>query len=95
MFDILRRESIYLWYYFSLQLEQIFGYWVLGMVLGSVISAFAKDHIHDLFRSMHGKQLGVLGIIAASVLGARRFALYWVVTIAFALLTGWFVDFAW
>ena len=33
MFDILRREVIYLWYYFSLQLEQIFGYWVLGMVL--------------------------------------------------------------
>ena len=69
MFDILRREAIYLWYYFSLQLEQIFGYWVLGMVLGSVISVFAKDHIHGLFRSMHGKRLGALGIIAASALG--------------------------
>lgn len=69
MFDVLRREAIYLWYYFSLQLEQIFGYWVLGMVLGSVIAVFAKDHIHGLFRSMHGKRLGVLGILAASVLG--------------------------
>lgn len=69
MLDALRREGIYLWYYFSLQLEQIFGYWVLGMVLGSVISVFAKDHIHSLFRSMHGKRLGVLGIIAASALG--------------------------
>lgn len=69
MFDVLRREGIYLWYYFSLQIEQIFGYWVLGMVLGSVISVFAKDHIHSLFRSMHGKRLGVLGIIAASALG--------------------------
>lgn len=69
MIDILRREVIYLWYYFSLQLEQIFGYWVLGMVLGSVIAVFAKDHIHGLFRSMHGKRLGVLGIVAASVLG--------------------------
>ena len=49
MIDILRREVIYLWYYFSLQLEQIFGYWVLGMVLGSVIAVFAKDHIHGLF----------------------------------------------
>ena len=68
-FDILQREVIYLWYYFSLQLEQIFGYWVLGMVLGSVIAVFAKDHIHGLFRSMHGKRLGVLGIVAASVLG--------------------------
>lgn len=69
MFDILQREVIYLWYYFSLQLEQIFGYWVLGMVLGSVIAVFAKDHIHSLFRSMHGKRLGVFGIAAASVLG--------------------------
>lgn len=69
MIDILRREVIYLWYYFSLQLEQIFGYWVLGMVLGSVIAVFAKDHIHSLFRSMHGKRLGVFGIAAASVLG--------------------------
>ena len=69
MLDILRREAIYLWYYFSLQLEQIFGYWVLGMVLGSIISVFAKDHIHGLFRSMHGKRLGVLGIFAASALG--------------------------
>lgn len=69
MLDILRRETVYLWYYFSLQLEQIFGYWVLGMVLGSVIAVFAKDHIHGLFRSMHGKRLGVAGIFAASALG--------------------------
>ncbi len=32
--DILRREGVYLWYYFDLQLRQIFWYWVLGMVLG-------------------------------------------------------------
>lgn len=69
MFDILRREGIYLWYYFSLQLSQIFRYWVLGMVLGSVISVFAKDHIHRLFHSMRGKRLGVLGIFIASALG--------------------------
>lgn len=69
MFDSLRREGIYLWYYFSLQLEQIFGYWVLGMVLGSAVSVFLKDRIHSLFRSMSGKRLGVLGIAAASALG--------------------------
>ena len=69
MFDILRREGIYLWYYFSLQLEQIFGYWVLGMVLGSAISVFAKEHIHGLFRSIQGKRLGVFGIFIASALG--------------------------
>ena len=69
MIDILQREAIYLWYYFSLQLSQIFRYWVLGMVLGSAISVFAKEHIHDLFRSLHGKRLGVLGIFIASALG--------------------------
>lgn len=69
MSDMLRREVIYLWYYFSLQLEQIFGYWVWGMVLGSVIAVFAKDHIHGLFSSLQGKRLGVLGIFTASALG--------------------------
>lgn len=67
--DILHREGVYLWYYFSLQLSQIFRYWVLGMVLGSMISVFAKEHIHGLFRSLQGKRLGVLGIFIASVLG--------------------------
>ncbi|MEY8420796.1 permease [Oscillospiraceae bacterium 44-5] len=69
MLDILHREWVYLWYYFQLQLSQIFRYWVLGMVLGSAISVFAKEHIHGLFRSMHGKRLGVLGIFIASALG--------------------------
>lgn len=69
MLDILHREAVYLWYYFSLQLSHIFRYWVLGMVLGSAISVFAKEHIHDLFRSLHGKRLGMLGIFIASTLG--------------------------
>ena len=69
MMEILQREGIYLWYYFSLQLSQIFRYWVLGMVLGSAISVFAKEHIHGLFRSLQGKRLGVLGILIASALG--------------------------
>ena len=69
MAEILRREFVYLWYYFDLQLRQIFGYWVLGMVLGSLISVFVKERIHGLFRSLGGKRLGVLGIFAASALG--------------------------
>lgn len=69
MAQIIHREAVYLWYYFSLQMEQIFGYWVLGMALGSAISVFTKEHIHGLFRSMGGKRLGVLGIFAASALG--------------------------
>ncbi len=69
MILILRRELIYLWYYFSVQLEQIFPYWALGMVLGSAVSVFAKDSIHRLFRSARGKRLGALGVIPASALG--------------------------
>lgn len=69
MLEILHREAIYLWYYFSLQMSQIFRYWVLGMVLGSAVSVFAKEHIHGLFRSLRGKRLGVLGIFIASALG--------------------------
>lgn len=67
--ELLRREAIYLWYYFSVQLEQIFRYWLLGMVLGSAISVFAKDRIHALFRTMGEKELGIVGILAASALG--------------------------
>ena len=41
--EALRREFVYLWYYFSVQFEQIFGWWVLGMVIGSAVSVFPKD----------------------------------------------------
>lgn len=69
MIDILRREVIYFWYYFSVQFEQIFWYWVLGMVIGSFVSVFIKDHIHNLFRSLGNKKLGAFGAVIASVLG--------------------------
>lgn len=66
---MIRREFIYLWYYFSVQLEQIFGYWVFGIVLGSFISVFAKDKIHSALSGISEKRLGVLGLIPASLLG--------------------------
>ena len=69
MIEILKRESIYLWYYFDIQLRQILPYWALGIVLGSAVSVFAKDRIHGVFRSMQGKRIGILGIAAASILG--------------------------
>ena len=31
---LLHREAVYLWYYFTVQLEQILGWWVLGMSWG-------------------------------------------------------------
>lgn len=69
MWDILHREAVYLWYYFDLQFRQILPYFVLGIVLGSVISVFVKDRIHNTFRSLHDKKLGIFGIVIASILG--------------------------
>lgn len=129
MVDAIRREWVYLWYYFTLQLGQIFPYWVMGMVLGPAISVFAKEHIHGLFRSLGNKKLGMLGVIPASilgiasplcmygtiplaaafmitgpatkitnlgavkiVLGVKRFILYLLFIILYALLTGWIID---
>jgi uncharacterized membrane protein YraQ (UPF0718 family) len=83
MFAILNREAVYLWYYFSVQLEQIALYWILGMVLGSVISVFGKEKIHDLFTKMQGKKWGVLGIIPASLIGiASPLCMYGTIPIA-------------
>ncbi len=69
MMDILHREFVYLWYYFELQLEQVFRYWVLGMFIGSAVSVFGKNLIHNLFASISGKKYGVFGIVLASALG--------------------------
>lgn len=67
--EILQREAIYLWYYFDVQLRQIFWYWVLGMTLGSAVSVFLKDHIHNTVRSLSQKKLGLTGIVFSSLLG--------------------------
>ena len=81
--DILKREFIYLWYYFTVQLQQIFRYWVLGMVLGSAISVFGKNKIHSAFSALGDKKLGVLGLIPASLLGiASPLCMYGTIPIA-------------
>lgn len=81
--EILRRELIYLSYYFMVQLEQILPYWILGMLLGSAVSVFLKNHIHNAFRSMQGKKLGVFGIVCASALGiASPLCMYGTIPIA-------------
>lgn len=69
MIEILHREFVYLWYYFDVQLRQIFWYWVLGIVLGSCVSVFLKDRIHGLLCSMSESKMGLVGIVPASLLG--------------------------
>lgn len=86
MLKILRRESIYLWYYFELQLRQILPYWLLGILIGSVISVFAGDRIHRAVRSLSEKKLGLLGVVSASALGiASPLCMYGTIPLAASL----------
>ena len=83
IFDVLRREFIYVWYYFTIQLRQIFWYWVLGMVIGSAVSVFAKDAIHGAFEKIRDKKWGLWGLIPASILGvASPLCMYGTIPIA-------------
>jgi len=83
MIDILRREAIYLWYYFDIQLRQIVGYWAIGIAIGSVVSVFGKARIYQLFEALQGKKLGVLGVVPATLIGiASPLCMYGTIPIA-------------
>lgn len=83
MAEAVRRELVYFWYYFSIQLEQIFSYWLLGMLIGSAISVFGKERINRLFDSLRNKKMGLFGIVPACVLGiASPLCMYGTIPIA-------------
>ncbi len=69
MLAVLQRELIYLWYYFDLQLRQIALYWAVGIVIGSCVSVFAKNWIHQAAERVGQKLPGIVGLIFASALG--------------------------
>lgn len=86
MLTVLQRELIYLWYYFDIQLRQIFPYWLLGMLLGSAIAVFAKQNIHNAVRGLTNRRLGILGVIPASLLGiASPLCMYGTIPLAASL----------
>ena len=83
MIEILRRELIYFWYYFSIQFEQIFLYYALGIILGSIISVFGKEKIHALFEKMRDTKMGLFGLIPAALIGiASPLCMYGTIPIA-------------
>ncbi|MBR1919112.1 MAG: permease [Spirochaetales bacterium] len=83
MIDVLQREFIYIYYYFDLQLRQIFWYWVFGMAIGSFVSVFAKEHIHAAFSRMGNRSWGVIGIVPATLLGvASPLCMYGTIPVA-------------
>jgi len=69
MIDVLQREAVYLWYFFSIQFTQIVGYWAIGITIGSLISVFGKEKIHRYVEDLNNKKLGVLGVVPACFLG--------------------------
>jgi uncharacterized membrane protein YraQ (UPF0718 family) len=83
MAEIIQRELAYLWYYFSIQTEQIVWYWVLGIALGSLVSVFGKEKIHALFTKMRNTRMGAFGIVPASLIGiASPLCMYGTIPIA-------------
>ena len=53
------------------------------MILGSLISVFGKEKIHALFRAMQGRDIGLLGLIPASLIGiASPICMYGTIPIA-------------
>lgn len=63
------------------------------MALGSVVSVFLKDYIHNVFRSMGEKKLGIVGIFAASALGiASPLCMYGTIPIAASFSKGGMKD---
>jgi uncharacterized membrane protein YraQ (UPF0718 family) len=83
MAEVIRRELTYLWYYFSIQADQIVWYWVLGMALGSLVSVFGKEKIHALFTKMQNTRMGAFGVVPASLIGiASPLCMYGTIPIA-------------
>jgi len=69
MIDIVTREWIYFWYYFSIQFDQIVVYWAVGTVIGSVISVFGKDRISRMFQIVRRNERGASGLVPACCIG--------------------------
>lgn len=67
--ELIKREIIYLWYYIDIQIRQIFIYWLIGILIGSFISVFAKEKIHNIMSETNEKKWGLLGIIPSCILG--------------------------
>ena len=80
---ILQREFIYIFYYAEVQFRQIFVYWIFGMAIGSFISVFAKNRIHETFVRLKDSSSGLFGIVPACILGiASPLCMYGTIPIA-------------
>jgi uncharacterized membrane protein YraQ (UPF0718 family) len=68
------------------QFKQIAGYWIIGLVIGSIISVFCKEHISNIAEKMNHEKWGVFGMIPAALLGiASPLCMYGTIPVAAAL----------
>lgn len=80
------REFVYLWYYFTVQLDQIFWYWVIGILAGSAVAVFAKEWVHRAVGSLGSSGAGALAVFPASLLGiASPLCMYGTIPLAASL----------
>lgn len=52
-----------------IQFQQIFPYWILGVVAGSILSVYALDKIEKVIGNLSKDRFSLLNIILAAVLG--------------------------
>ena len=89
MTDILYREFVYISYYFLIQLRQILGWYIFGIIVGSIISVFMKDRILHAMERVGKHTDNLSSIILAPLLGiASPICLYGTIPIASSLSKG-------
>ena len=89
MSEILYREFVYLAYYFEIQFTQIAGYYLFGIVTGSLISVFLKKRILSAMKTVGRYSDGFLALVLSSALGiASPLCMYGTIPIAASLAKG-------
>lgn len=89
MSEILYREFVYLAYYFEIQFTQIAGYYLFGIVSGSLISVFLKKQILSAMEAVGRYSDGFPALVLSSALGiASPLCMYGTIPIAASLAKG-------
>lgn len=89
MGEILYREFVYLAYYFEIQFTQIAGYYLFGIVSGSLISVFLKKRILSAMEAVGRYSDGFPALVLSSALGiASPLCMYGTIPIATSLAKG-------
>ncbi|MGL4986125.1 MAG: permease [Treponemataceae bacterium] len=66
MLKALQTEFLFIYYYVAIMIEQILPFWALGIFMGSAISVFGKNKIHNLFEHIFGQNKNTKKSLLAS-----------------------------